>query len=84
MAPKTPQITTITDVAPSIEDENNQMIGDKTLSIDKDDNKISSPSGDEKLMSHKESEHSLDDSKSPSFSSDFSLNSKASTTTSLI
>eukprot|EP00957_Ditylum_brightwellii_P128260 9782197-Ditylum_brightwellii.AAC.1 len=62
MAPKTPQKITITDVAPSIKDKNNQMIVDKTLSIDKDD-KINSPSGDEKSMLHKESEHSLDDSK---------------------
>eukprot|EP00957_Ditylum_brightwellii_P091212 6944226-Ditylum_brightwellii.AAC.1 len=54
---------TIADVAPSIEDKSNQMIVDKTLSIDKDDNKINSPSGDETLMSHKELEHSLDDSK---------------------
>eukprot|EP00957_Ditylum_brightwellii_P080363 6112247-Ditylum_brightwellii.AAC.2 len=75
---------TITDVAPFIEDENNQMIVDKTPSIDKDDNKINSPSRDEKWMSHKESEHSLDDSKSPNFSSDFSLDIKSSTNTNLI
>eukprot|EP00957_Ditylum_brightwellii_P039535 2990833-Ditylum_brightwellii.AAC.1 len=35
-------------------------------------------------MSHTESEHSLDDSKSPSFSANFSLDSKASTNTNLI
>eukprot|EP00957_Ditylum_brightwellii_P035147 2665386-Ditylum_brightwellii.AAC.1 len=35
-------------------------------------------------MSHKESEHLLDDRKSPSFSSNFSLDSKASTNTNLI
>eukprot|EP00957_Ditylum_brightwellii_P135138 10302894-Ditylum_brightwellii.AAC.1 len=75
---------TITDVAPSIKDENNQTIVDKTLSIDKDDTKINSPSGDEKSMSHKELEHSLDDSKKPSFSSNFSLDSKGSTNTNLI
>eukprot|EP00957_Ditylum_brightwellii_P061749 4685974-Ditylum_brightwellii.AAC.1 len=60
------------------------MIVDKTLSIDKDDNKIDSPSGDDKFKSHKESEHLLDDSKIPSFYSDFSLDSKASTNTNLI
>eukprot|EP00957_Ditylum_brightwellii_P052534 3983786-Ditylum_brightwellii.AAC.1 len=72
MAPKTPKTKTITDVEPSIEDKNNQKIVDKTPSIDKDD-KINSPSGDEKSMSQKESEHLLANSKSPSFSSDFSL-----------
>eukprot|EP00957_Ditylum_brightwellii_P055440 4200941-Ditylum_brightwellii.AAC.1 len=35
-------------------------------------------------MSHKESEHLLDDSKSSSFSSNFSLDSKASTNSNLI
>eukprot|EP00957_Ditylum_brightwellii_P149582 11390611-Ditylum_brightwellii.AAC.1 len=84
MAIRTPQKTTITDVAPSKEDKNNQMIVDKTPSIDEGDNKIDFPRGDEKMMSHKESEHLLDDSKSPSFSSDFSLDSKASTNTNLI
>eukprot|EP00957_Ditylum_brightwellii_P092348 7031054-Ditylum_brightwellii.AAC.1 len=79
-----PQKTTITDVAPSIEDENNQMIVDKTPPIDEDDNMIDSPSGDEKSMSHKELEHLLGDSKSPSFSSNFSLDSKAPTNTNLI
>eukprot|EP00957_Ditylum_brightwellii_P136370 10400304-Ditylum_brightwellii.AAC.1 len=67
------QKTIITVVAPSMEDENNQMIVDKTPFIDKDDNKINSPSGDKKAMSQKESEHLFDDSKSPSFSSNFSL-----------
>eukprot|EP00957_Ditylum_brightwellii_P156515 11911898-Ditylum_brightwellii.AAC.1 len=84
MSPKTLQKTTITDVAPSIEDKNNMMIVHKTLFIDEDDNKINSLSGDEKLMSHKELEHLLDDNKRPSFSSNFSLDSKVSTNTNLI
>jgi hypothetical protein len=84
MAPETPQKTTITDVAPSIDDENNQKIIDKALSIDNDNEKMNSPIGEDKSILQKESEHSLVDSKSPSFSSDFSLDSKASTTTNLI
>eukprot|EP00957_Ditylum_brightwellii_P049180 3731311-Ditylum_brightwellii.AAC.1 len=74
---------TITDVAPYIEEENNQKIVNKTPCIEEGD-KINSPSRDEKLTFYKESEYSLDDSKSPSFSSDFSLDSKASTNTNLI
>eukprot|EP00957_Ditylum_brightwellii_P109531 8353465-Ditylum_brightwellii.AAC.1 len=42
MAPKTPQKMTITDVAPSIEDKNNQKIVDKTPSIDDDDEETNS------------------------------------------
>eukprot|EP00957_Ditylum_brightwellii_P084582 6431816-Ditylum_brightwellii.AAC.1 len=84
MAPKMPQKTTITDVAPSIEDENNQKIVNKTPSIDNDDEKMNSPSREDKSILQKESEYLLVDSKSPSFSSDFSLDSKASTTTNLI
>eukprot|EP00957_Ditylum_brightwellii_P102961 7846531-Ditylum_brightwellii.AAC.1 len=84
MASKTPQKTTITNVAPFIEDKNNQKIVNKTLSIDNDDDKINSPSEDEKSMLQKASEHLLADSKSPNFSSDFSLDSKVSTNTKLI
>eukprot|EP00957_Ditylum_brightwellii_P155544 11840516-Ditylum_brightwellii.AAC.1 len=78
-----PQKTTITDVAPSMEDKNNQKIVNKTPSMDEDD-KINSPIGDAKLTSHKESEHSLVNSKSPSFSSDFSLDKKVPTNTNLV
>eukprot|EP00957_Ditylum_brightwellii_P112327 8564250-Ditylum_brightwellii.AAC.1 len=42
---------------------------------------MNSPSRDEKSTSQKESKHLLADSKSPSFSTDFSLDSKVSTTT---
>eukprot|EP00957_Ditylum_brightwellii_P007056 533860-Ditylum_brightwellii.AAC.1 len=84
MAPNMPQKTTITNVAPSIEDENNQKIFNKTLSIDNDNEKINSPSKDEKSTLQKELEHLLANIKSPSFSSDFSLDSKASSNTNLI
>eukprot|EP00957_Ditylum_brightwellii_P011929 899921-Ditylum_brightwellii.AAC.1 len=83
MAPKMPQKRTITDVAPSIEGDNNQKIVNKIPSIDKDDT-LNSPSRDKKSMLHKESEHLLANSKSPSFFFNFSLDSKASTNTNLI
>eukprot|EP00957_Ditylum_brightwellii_P167365 12741620-Ditylum_brightwellii.AAC.1 len=84
MAPETPQKTTITDDTPSTKDKNSQKMIDKTPSIDNDDEKMNSPSGDEKSTLQKESEHLLADSKIPSFSSDFSLDSKAPITTNLI
>eukprot|EP00957_Ditylum_brightwellii_P191935 14610492-Ditylum_brightwellii.AAC.1 len=63
MAPETPQKTTITDVAPSIDDENNQKIINKTLPIDNDDEKMNSPIGHEKSILQKELEHLLANSK---------------------
>eukprot|EP00957_Ditylum_brightwellii_P143614 10941609-Ditylum_brightwellii.AAC.1 len=84
MAHETPQKKTITDIAPSIEDKNTQKIINKTLPIDDNDKKMNSPSRDEKSTSQKESEHLLTNSKSPSLSPAFSLDSKASTTTNLI
>eukprot|EP00957_Ditylum_brightwellii_P003070 234538-Ditylum_brightwellii.AAC.1 len=45
---------------------------------------MNSPSKDEKSTLQKESEHLLADSKNPNFLSDFSLDSKAFTTTNLI
>eukprot|EP00957_Ditylum_brightwellii_P183124 13947840-Ditylum_brightwellii.AAC.1 len=84
MDPKALQKMTITDVAPSIEDKNTQKIVNKTPSIDNDDEKMNSPIREDKSILQKESEHLLADSKSPSFSSNFSLDSKASTTTNLI
>eukprot|EP00957_Ditylum_brightwellii_P026279 1987773-Ditylum_brightwellii.AAC.1 len=62
MAPETPQNTTITDIASSIEDENNQKIVDKTLSIDDDDEKMNSPIGDKSTL-QKELEHLLANNK---------------------